>query len=55
MKCEHLNYQFKSIDIEVSGKNGHKSIVDTASIPRHESIADSDIVDSIDVDIDIRY
>ena len=37
-----LNYQFKSIDIEVSGKNGHKSIVDTA-FDTYENIADTDI------------
>ena len=37
-----LNYQFKSIDIEVSGKTAIKVSSILLSIPRHESIADTD-------------
>ena len=53
--------QFKRIYIDVSRKNGHKSIVDTTfdtstwKYRRYRYRYFRSIVDSIDVDIDIRY
>ena len=38
-----LNYQFKSTDIEVSGKTVIKVSSILLTIPRHESIVDTDI------------